>query len=891
MPTEQPHQPPDLASSFLSWFCPDWLIEDIEGDLYELFQERVEQRGLLQARLWYWWNVCWFLRPYLLTERDFEFRPNPDMWKNYAKIALRQMRRAPLFSGINIAGLSLGIASCVVMLLFVQDELNFDGTHPDRADIYRIVEARTNDQGSVDHIADTAGPLGPAMVTEIAGVEAAARVLDLSSVGRFTIRHGERERHEGDYIIAGPSFLEMFEFGWLEGDRNHALDAPATVVVTESAAEFYFESEDVLGKTLSAGRFGDFTVTGLVPDPPNNSHLQFNMILSYASLEAIQGWRDFMDNWDSNGFITYVRLNGSTNPAAVSQQLRGLSDTHRSAEAWESRAFSLQALSDVHFGSGHIVREHNAGKSTRSFLYVFVGIALLIALIACINYMNLSTARAMRRAKEVGLRKAVGARRSQLVSQFLGESLITSTFALLVGLVIVLFVLPAFNAFTGKELSLASEQAGGLILATILTTMIVGVISGSYPALYVSRFRPAQVLRRLSSGGREGRFLRDGLVVTQFALSIVLVVATLAAMRQFEYIQEKDLGYDQTQLVVLDINSSAARNGFDGMKQAFGQLAAVEGVSVSSRVPGDWKAVPVVALDVPGGSVDQRVEATFMGVDADFLDTYSIDLVDGRHFSEELLTDSTAFLINQTAARALGIASATEQPLGIADTNFGGQWIDRGYDGRVVGIVEDFHFQSLHEPIQPIVLGFRNNPIHSIDYFTLRASTADIPGLLAQLTAIQERFDPDTPLEYNFLESRLADNYVEDRRAGTVFGIATILALLIACFGLFGLASFVAEQRTKEVGVRKALGASVGQITLMMSGSFTRLVLISLVLAAAPAWWVTNRWLSDFAYRVSVGPGTILLAGLAALIIAWITVSYQSIRVASTDPVRALRYE
>ncbi|MFT5144835.1 MAG: putative ABC transport system permease protein [Rhodothermales bacterium] len=892
MPQGPAYHPPKAAASFLRWFCPDDLVEDIEGDLLEMYEVRANHWGGFQAALWYWWNVCWFMRPYVLGGREYAFRTNPDMWKSYTKIALRQMRRKPLYSGINIAGLALGIASCLIMLLFVRDELTFDSMHAQADQIHRVVERRTTESGNVSFVAETAGPVGPALGEDMPEVEATVRLLGSGSAGRFTVRHEDNERHEGEYLFAEASFLDVFDFPLLEGDQSSALDLPQTVILTESAADFYFGHRDVLGQSLETERLGDVVITGLMPDPPPNSHLQFSMILSYATLQSNDGWLEWMNDWESQGFITYLRLNGAADPGAVAARLRSFSDGHRTAESWTARAYTLQALPEIHFGSSHIERELNVGKSTRAYLYVFMAIALLIALIACINYMNLSTARAMKRAKEVGLRKVVGARRSQLVGQFLGESLMTALVALVVAVILVLLVLPGFNAFTDKSLTLDPRGSWPVLLAVLGTTIAVGLISGSYPAFYIARFQPAHVLRSLGSAGRHGRWLRDGLVVVQFALSIVLVVATIGSFRQFQYIQGKDLGFEQSRLLVLDINSSASRNGFDSMKQEFGRLADVEQVSVSSRVPGDWKAVPTIAVRTPGGMTDERLEATFMGVDADFLDTYQIALVDGRNFSEELATDSTAFLINRTAAELFGISTAAqEDPLSILDTYFGGQWNGRGYDGRVVGIVDDFHFQSLHEQIRPMVLGFRNNPIHSIDYFTLRIATDDIPGLMAQLGDIQERLDPESPIEANFLEMRLEDEYEQDRRAGFVFSVATGLALLIACFGLFGLAAFIAEQRTKEMGVRKALGASVPRIVLIMSGAFTKLVLVAFLLAAFPAYWVTNRWLADFAYHVTLGPGTLLAAGFAALILAWATVSYQAVKVAATDPVTALRYE
>ncbi len=884
--------PPSRADAFLSWFCPPELIEDIQGDLYELFEVRVQQDGLGRAKLWYWWNVCWFLRPYILRRRrNYPIARGPIMWKNYATVAWRQLRRAPLYSGINIAGLALGIACCILMLLFVRDELTFDRMHTQADQIYRIVEQRVAEQGDVRFIADTAGPVGPTMVADLPEVNQSVRIVDRGGRGRFTLRQGERERHEGAYLYAETSFLEVFDFPLLAGNRATALTAPNSVLLTETGASFYFGHTDVLGKTISDESGVTYTVTGLMADPPNNSHLQFEVVFSWASLEANENWLAWLGNWDSSRIITYVVLNEAASPEAVTAKLEAFSNQYRTAEAWAARSYTLQPLPAIHFDSGYIESEHNSGKSTRSTLYIFTAIALLIALIASINYMNLATARAMKRAREVGLRKVIGAYRGQLVGQFLGESVLTALLGMVLAIGLVLLVLPAFNSFTGKALTLAPTSAWPVLLGMLGMTLLVGLVSGSYPALYVAQFRPAQVLKGFSLRAQGVRWLREGLVVMQFSLSIILIVATLGAYQQFSYIQDRDLGFNQSHLVTLDINSRASRENFEGMKAGYRQIAAVEAVSVTSRVPGDWKVVPTVEVRPEGSMSEDLMSATFMGVDADFLDTYQITLADGRNFSEALATDSSALLINETAARLFGWDSANEQTLSLLNINFGGRQFDAGYDAQVIGIVKDFHFESLHADIRPLVLGFRNNPLQSIDYYTLRVQTADLEGLLAQVVQVHTQFDPTTPMEVNYLDQRLEEAYVQDRRDGTVFGVATSLALLIACFGLFGLAAYLAEQRTKEIGVRKVMGATVGGLIVMMSASFTRLVGIAFLVATPVAWWLTNRWLDNFAYHTRLGLGTLLLAGFAALMLAWLTVSYQALKAATTDPIHALRYE
>jgi len=547
-----------------------------------------------------------------------------------------------------------------------------------------------------------------------------------------------------------------------------------------------------------------------------------------------------------------------------------------------TRTFYLQPLRDIHFRSSHIEVDRNQSKGEIAYVYIFSAIALFIVLIACINYMNLATARSAHFAKDVGIRKVVGAYRAQLIGQFLSESILFTLLAFLLAVAMVELLLPRFNAFTGKDLQLGFTSSSLLLLVLGLLTLLVGIIAGSYPSFYLSRLQPAMVLKGSFKTGSGNIGLRRVLVVTQFALSIVMIVATLVVAEQMNYIRSKRLGFDKEQMLVIDINSGNARRNFATMKTEFARIPAVRSVSASSRVPGDWKNILAVEAIPAGASANEIHTMSFLGIDEDFLATYNVELVTGRNFSLQMATDSSTILLNETAAKMLGGEAVIGKRLEVPDSKF---------HGEVICVVKDFHFRSLYEKIGPLVIGHRDNPIQAIDYFTLKISGNDIPATLDALKRINERFDPSHPFEYNFLDERLNDFYLADQKVGALFGMAATLAIVIACLGLFGLSSYTTEQRTKEIGVRKVLGASVPQIILLLSKDFARLTLIAFLVASPLAYYVMNKWLQDFAYRINLGWKTFFMAGILALAIALLTVSYQSIKAALASPVESLRYE
>ena len=804
------------------------------------------------------------------------------MLKSYFKIAIRNLTKNPAYSLINVLGLAIGTACCIIMLLYVQDELSFDLFHSKSDRIYRLIETERGTDGTDNHLAFTVGPAGPAIVHNLPEFVKSVRLRSRYGIGRFTMVYAENRFIEGAAVITEPSFFEIFDFPMVAGNAETALNAPNSIVLTERAARRYFGSIDPVGKLLDTDRFGPLTVTGVVNNPPAHSHLDFDVLISFATLPAQSpNWQRFIDSWESSGFATYLLAERAIDLAAVQEKITQLARQHRDA-ASAPLQLSLQALRDVHFHSAHINTDFNANKGQPAYAAIFAVIALLVLLIACINYMNLSTARSMKRSREIGMRKVVGAAKKQLIAQFLSESVLLSGIALIIAIAIAQLVLPMFNALAGRELQLFASANPLFAIILLLLMLFVGIVAGSYPAFYLSRLNPAVVFKGDKQAGGGGAFFRRVLVVTQFALSIIMIVSTVVAYKQLNFIRTKNLGFDQQHLITIDINSGAARRSFEAMRAEMANLSGVQTVSVSSRVPGEWKNIMEVAAVPESAGENEARTLNFIGIDDRFLETFDIELLAGRNLSGLMGTDTSAILINEATARLFG----WQEPLGKVLV-----MPEEDYRVQIVGIVKDFHFQSLHEQIAPLILGHWSNPIQSIDYFTCRVETASMPHILEALEAIHGRYDKVSPMEYNFIDDRLNDFYQRDIRVGKIFAIAATLTILIACLGLFGLAAFTAEQRTKEIGVRKVMGATVPNIVLLVSNDFIKLVVYATVIASPLAWLALNRWLENFAYRIAIGIDTFVIAGLVALLIAVLTVSSQAIKAALANPIDALRYE
>ncbi len=795
------------------------------------------------------------------------------MLRNYFIITVRTLLKQKSYTLINISGLAIGIACAILTLLYSQDELAFDTFHKKSQRIYRIVE----DQGN-QSLASTNGALAKTLITNLPEVAGTVRLL----ASRSIVANGKERFVDRDLLRVDPSFLKVFDFKLVAGDPNTVLNEPNSVVLTETSAKKYFGTDDAIGKSLTTGRFGEVQVTGILRDPPRNSHLDFSMLFPYPTDK-------FHSSWEEDEVITYVLLKPGHSAAEVETKLADLIRRFSTVAAYDSWRLYLQPLSDIHFYSSHIQFDRNANKSEIYSLYILSAIGLLILLIACINYMNMATARSMDRAKEIGVRKVIGARRGQLVGQFFSESVLLSLLALLFAVGLSELFLPAFNLIADKELSLDFDAKGVTILMGL--ALFVGITSGSFPALYLSKVRATQALTGLARTGRSGAALfRRSLVVTQFVISIAMIIATTVVYTQLDYIRNKRLGYKPEQLVVIKTGHDGHGNAkFETMKTEFAKSADVYGVAASSRIPGDEKYILTLKM-IPGGtSITDAIDLQSFRIDENFLTTYRIELTQGRNFTSGQASNASAVLINETAAEMLGFDSPIGKQIRASSASYGEYEITLNFEGDVIGVVRDFHFRSLHEKIAPMVLRYVGP--ERVQYFTATISGQQIPSTIEYLRGVHEQFETQAPFEYHFMDDQLNDYYQADERIGRIFGIAAALAILLACLGLFSLAAFTAEHRTKEIGVRKVLGATLGNVTTLLSKDFVKLVLVANLIAWPVAWYAMNSWLQDFAYRVEIAWWVFALAGGLALVIALLTVSTHAIWAALANPVEALRYE
>jgi len=875
-----PYPPPRLARRLLRRFvAPRW-IEELEGDLEEQFATQARQGERRKAGLVYWRDVLIYAsKAYLRKRTDLEYRQarGPIMLKNYLKIAGRHLLRHKGYAFINVSGLAVGIACCLLIFLFVRDERSYDRFHEKADRIHRVVRERLVSENEWGRLAITPWRLAPLLQSAFPQIEKTVRITRQERL----VRYGELQFKEPRFFLADSTFFEVFTFPLVQGDAEAALRDPFSVVLTEATARKYFGDASPLGQVITLDGQHDFTVTGVAADVPENSHFHFDFLGALHSTEALyDAASSRFTSWGYVWLYTYVLLEEGTTPAPLRDQIPAFIDQHIPLGSDRFR-LPIQALTDIHLHSDYDGEIEPNGDIRH--LYFFSLIALFIVVIACINFMNLATARSAWRAKEIGVRKVVGAHRGHLMKQFLGESVLFSLLALGLALALVVLTLPLFNALTGKHLALQAvldPVLGGIVLALVLG---VGLLAGSYPALYLSAIRPAVVLKGRFTGTQpRAALLRQSLVVFQFGITIVLVIATLSVYRQLQYVQTTRLGFDKENVVVVSLNHPAARTDYAVLKESFAQNPNVRSVSATSDVPPDglntwgvtWEGAPNEEADL-----SLRV----VGVDYDYLETLGIELADGRAFSEDRPTDATeAFLVNEATVRQFDFDPPIGQPLRF---EVDGRVLK---EGSIVGVVKDFHLTSLHEEIRPVMLNI--NP-GSYAQLLLRLRPGDASATLASLENHWRTFAPDWPFEYAFLDQRLNQLYRAEHQLGELFGYFAVLAIFIACLGLFGLAAFTAERRTKEIGIRKALGASVPGLVVLLSRDFARLMLIAFVLAAPLAYFLMNRWLDDFAYRIEISFTIFLLAGLAALGVALLTVSYQAVAAALADPVKSLRYE
>ncbi len=844
---------------------------EFSDDIDEVYQQMIVSGPKFKAKAWYWFRVIESVPSFIIDKIYWR----SIMIKNYLKIALRNFQRHKGYSFINIAGFAIGMACCLLILLYVRHELSYDRYHKDVERVCRIVQdIRTQTANRV--FVPVSPMVAPTLKSDYPQVEYAARAFTFS--GSQLVRKKDTFFYEGRFIYADQELFDVLTFQFIQGNQQGALTRPNTLVVSQRMAIKYFGNANPLGETLEINQ-REYEITGVVTDCPENTHLKYDLI---ASLETLKDWQE-MSNWYSTMFYTYLKLRPDVNVQEFSQQISRLADKYvgEQLKSWGSTYhYFLQPLSSIHLHSHLRYETEPPGNPVYITIFSFVGLFILI--IACLNFMNLSTARAANRAKEVGLRKVVGAQKLQLIGQFLGESLLVAFLSLGLGMVIAKFAIPLLNDLTGISLSFDALLSPVVLFSLIGGAVLVGMTAGLYPAFVLSAFRPAVTLKGVQRAGSCGLALRTVLVVVQFAISVMLIIGTLTMYKQFNFMKNQYLGFEKEQKLILPLRGGIdIQENFASIKDMFSKHASITGVTVSSTVPG--RGVSNFAIKLVGEEDDKNQSMFHMYFDDDFIPEYGIDMVAGRAFQKDMKTDFMgAFLINEAAVKAFGWTNPEEAL---------GKRLLTGHGGRVnpiIGVTKNFHYRGLQSEVEPLVMEFLPWTFRCI---TLSIDISDLNETLAFVKSQWKTLWPSHPFEHFFLDTDFDRQYRADEQIGNVFGIFTFLGLFIACLGLLGLASFTAESRTKEIGIRKVLGASVGGIVLMLSKQFTKWVLLANCIAWPVAYYFMDKWLKNFAFRIDIGIWTFVLSGFFVLLVAILTVSYQSIKAAAANPVDSLMYE
>ncbi len=800
------------------------------------------------------------------------------MFRNYFKVALRNIAKYKFFSAINILGMTTGIAASLLIILWVADELSYDKFHIDHERIYQVgLNARV--QGQSLRIANTCPPMAAALVSEVPAVESATRIFPW--FGRPALKYEDKVFAEEDVFYADSNFFQFFSFELLEGDPLTALKEPNSIVMVPEVASKYFGTENPIGKLITIdGQETTYKVTGVVKPAPSNSHFHYNVLVSSESNEQTKS-----QVWLGNWMYNYFKLHPGASAKAVEERFPALVEKYigpemerflgvtmsEMSESDGEYGFFTTALADIHLydtSNGNIEPSGNV-----TYVYIFGGIGVFILVIACINFMNLSTARSSGRAKEVGLRKTLGSIRGQMIFQFLSESTIYSFVSVVLAMILCYLLLPSFNSLSDKTLGMDKLLNPIVIAAALGLVIIVGVLAGSYPAFYLTAFNPVEVLKGKVRAGMKSRGVRSVLVVVQFFISIGLIIFTLVVYQQIQYMHERNLGLDKQNVMML--NAWRLRDNKEPFRHALNQIAGVEKISYTNNA---FPGVNNTTVFRSAASEQDHIMGVYFA-DYDHMDVLKFELAEGRFFSRDFPSDSSAILLNEAAAREFGF----DKPVGEELIFNQG---DNSVRLRVIGVIRDFNFESFRDKVRPISVRLTNNAGNMLIRYS-----GNPQELIASVEDVWKTYAENEPFEYSFLDERFDNLFRGERRMGTIFGIFSGLAVFIACLGLFALAAFTSEQRTKEIGIRKALGATPLNLTLILSAEFIKLVLIAFVPASLVAWYGANEWLAGFSHRTEISPLIFVISGFAAVAISWLTVSFQAIRTAATNPVNSLRYE
>ncbi len=807
------------------------------------------------------------------------------MISNYIKSAFRNIVKNQFYSFLNILGLTIGLSAFIFLYLHISDEMSYDAYHEKASRIHRI-ESNFTIAGKQEMFAIVPVPMGPALQLEYPEVEAVVRIY---GTGNQLFRNEEKESYEEDFYFTDSTFFKVFTHEMIMGDPGKCLVEPYSIVLSQSTAKKYFGDSNPMGKILESGNDRQLKVTGVVADVPSNSHLKWDALISGTTLAEENGEEEF-NSMEPNrfwniGVYTYLLLNENSEMQSIHDKFPQFYEKYmKSVGDMINASYDLMStpLADQHF-SAHLSSDQPKGN--KAFIYIFIAVALFILLIAAINYMNMATARSAKRAREVGIRKVAGAHKSQLIMQFLGESLLLSYISLILAGLIVYYLLPEFNTLSGKEFTTEIFRDPLLILGAILVATIIGVISGSYPAFYLSSFNPVTVVKGTVSKKGGSGILRKILVVFQFFIATAMIIGAIIVSGQLNFLKNKDLGFDMDNMVILEMQDTGFRAKAEIFREELLQNPDILGVTNSIGVPGANTWIQVVRFEKDSGWVDESSIITI--VDYHYFDVYGIDSLTGRFFDEKMGTDdSAAVVINEALMKAYGWE---DDPIGkTISWGFNPETNDPGRIMKVIGVVKDYHFKSLHNRVQPqMMFPAAFDKFH----LSIRINEENKQQTLDFIEEKWNDFGANRPFNYRFLEDTWDEMYVAEKKLGIIFTIATLLTIFIALLGLLGLSSFVAEQRTKEIGIRKVLGASIGNVIGLLVREFAILIGIAFVLAIPVSWYLLDLWLENFAFHISIGIVPFILGGLLALVVGMLSISFHILRAATSNPVDAIKYE
>jgi putative ABC transport system permease protein len=875
--------PPSWAVRLFRWYCSDHLSDAVLGDMFELYERRFVKYGKRRADSLFILNVISFIRPFAFRKKSTHQSNQVMMLRSYLTIAWRSMLKQKMYAAIKVGGFALGLATCMVIALFISHELDNDKHYAYADRTYRMYNQWGPGGGKW-----TAFPalMANLVKQDYPEVEKIGRLIPYNwyVAGHNLLRREDRAEsaYEEGFAYADPEILDILDIKMVEGDRDHALDKPNSIVISKTKADKYFRGEDPVGKTiiLNDDIKTPYVIGGVMEDMPMNMHKRFDY---FVTLVGVEFWEGEQSSWNGWNYNPYLRLRPGANPVELEKKLLSIRDNHYYAElirngnasaekVKENHLFKLQPISDIYL---HSEGMHDGSlHGDMRYIWLFSIIACFILALGCINFINLSTAKSANRAKEVGLRKVVGSVRSSLVRQFLTESFLYNLLSFVLAVVLVWMSLPWFGLLAGKSL-IVPWSAWWLLPMLFLAAMVVGFVAGIYPAFYLSSFNPIEMLRGGMRRGARNPTMRSVMVVFQFTTSIVLIIGTFVIQRQMQYILTAKVGFDKDHVVM--IHGTNTLPDPQTFKEELLRLPGVENVTISNYLPVEGTKRDQNGFYKEGKSKeDVNVGAQRWLVDDDYLKTMGMKLIEGRNFEQDRAGDSTAIIVNQAMVKALGL----KDPIV-------GQRIENWRVWDIVGVVEDFHFESMRGPIEPLslVLGTRG------DIAAVKINTSDIQSVLLSINETWKTIMPHQPIRYTFMDENFAIMYADVQRTGRIFLAFAVLAIAVACLGLFGLSAYMVEQRTKEVSIRLVLGAPVRAIFNLLTSNFLRLVGISFIVAAPLGWYLMNSWLKDFAYKTNIGWEVFAIAGVLAVFIALVTVAWQSLRAAFARPVDALRSE